>query len=155
MRPRLAAVSLAIAFCALPPSMRSAGAARAISACDPKVITQADLAPVLSAPIKSEIPLPGDAQTCLFETASYSQVTISLRPGLGKSSIAAAVSGKTNQKVTDVPGVGDHAVWDSFAQEVLAEKNDLLCDITATGPDAEGATAAKLGAICNKIFAAQ
>ena len=58
------------------------------------------------------------------------------------------------------PGVGDEAVWVEGLHEVVAEKNDLLCDIQVSGlgRNAPGASPADqrraVGALCNKIFTA-
>jgi hypothetical protein len=57
--------------------------------------------------------------------------------------------------VINVSGVGERAVWQSTLKEINAEKNNLLCDIGVVGPGhSAGATPEKLGALCNKIFAA-
>lgn len=63
------------------------------------------------------------------------------------------LSGKTNQTVTPLSGVGDRAVWDATLKEVDAEKNGDLCEVGLIGPATSGATAEKVGAICSKIFA--
>lgn len=125
------------------------------NACDEKLITQADIAPLLSEDISGEKTLEGDPQSCEFDTVGFSSVQIALRPGVGKMSIAIIASGKTNQTVTPLAGVGDEAVFDPALKEVDAEKNDLLCTIGVEGPAAGPATADKIGALCNKIFAAQ
>jgi hypothetical protein len=111
------------------------------------------VAPLLSEPVASEKPLAGDPQTCLFETAGHSSVQASLRPGLGHMTIDMILSGKTNQTVTSLAGVGDRAVWDATLKEVDAEKNGDLCVVSAIGPATSEATEAKVGAICSKIFA--
>ena len=55
----------------------------------------------------------------------------------------------------NVSGVGERAVWQSTLKEINAEKNNVLCDIGVVGPGhSAGATPEKLGALCNKIFAA-
>ena len=64
-------------------------------------------------------------------------------------------AGKMPMPVTNVSGVGERAVWQSTLKEINAEKNNLLCDIGVVGPGhSAGATPEKLGALCNKIFAA-
>ncbi len=125
------------------------------NACDEKLITQADVAPLFSEAIASEKTIPGDPQSCEFDTVGFSSVQIALRPGVGKMSIAEIASGGTNQTVTPLAGVGDNAVYDPLLKEVDAEKNDLLCTIGAAGPATGPTTADKIGALCNKIFAAQ
>jgi hypothetical protein len=60
--------------------------------------------------------------------------------------------------VRALDNVGDAAVWQDMLHEVIAQKNDLLCDIQVRGGDEDMAVAAdalpkKLGALCNRIFA--
>ncbi len=121
--------------------------------CDRKLVTEADIAGLMTEPIAEMKALPGDPQSCTFTTAGFSSVTVSLRPGLGKVSIDQISSGKTNQTVTPLPGVGERAVWDPTLKEVDAEKNGALCMVSAIGPASGGATPDKVGAVCNKIFA--
>jgi len=124
------------------------------TACDRKLITAVDVAPLLSEAVSDMKPLQGDPQSCVFDTAGFSSVTVSLRPGLGTVTIDMIKSGKTNQTVTDLPGVGERAVWDPVLKEVDAEKKGELCSIGAMGPATAGATSDKVGALCAKIFAA-
>src|ERR1700753_1461213 len=73
-RPRaLPEIPLAGAPQGVPP--RAAPSAPAGNACNRKLITAADVAPLLSEPVSSEKPLAGDAQSCVFETAGFSYVT--------------------------------------------------------------------------------
>jgi hypothetical protein len=128
-------------------------AASAGSPCDRKLVTKDDVAPLLTEPIANMKALAGDPQSCTFTTTGFSSVTVSLRPGLGKMSIDMIKSGKTNQTVTPLPGVGERAVWDATLKEVDAEKNGALCMVSAIGPASGGATADKVGALCNKVLA--
>jgi hypothetical protein len=125
------------------------------NACDRKLVTSADAAEILGEPVASEKTLPGNAQSCVFSTADFTTLTISLRPGLGRATVDTWAAGKMPMPVTAVSGVGERAVWQSTLKEINAEKNNLLCDIGVVGADhSAGATPAKLGALCNKIFAA-
>lgn len=124
------------------------------NACDRKLVSKADVAGLLTEPIKSMEPLVGDAQSCQFISANDSSVTVSLRPGLGNVTLAEIASGQTDQTVIPLPGVGEKAVWNAVLKEVNATKDNLLCDIGVVGPASGPATAEKLGALCNKIFAA-
>ena len=130
-----------------------AAATPAGTPCDRKLVTQADIAGLMTEPIANEKSLPGDPNSCVFTTTGFSSVTVSLRPGLGKMSIDLISSGKTNQTVTPLPGVGDRAVWDATLKEVDADKNNNLCVVSAIGPASGNATSDKVGAICTKIFA--
>jgi hypothetical protein len=127
----------------------------ATNACDGKLVTSSDVAQVLGAPVASEATLEGDSQSCVFTTADSTTLTISLRPGLGRTTVDTWAAGKMPLPVTNVSGVGERAVWQSTLKEINAEKNNLLCDIGVVGPShSPGATPEKLGALCNKIFAA-
>jgi hypothetical protein len=133
----------------------NAGSALAGNACDRKLVTSADAAEILGEPVASEKTLPGDAQSCVFSTADFTTLTISLRPGLGRTTVDTWAAGKMPMPVTTVSGVGERAVWQSTLNEINAEKNNLLCDIMVVGPGhGAGVTPEKLGALCNKIFAA-
>jgi hypothetical protein len=127
----------------------------ASNACDRKLVSSADAAEILGEPVASEKALPGDAQSCVFTAADLTTLTISLRPGLGRTTVDTWAAGKMPMPVTTVSGVGERAVWQSTLKEINAEKNNLLCDIGVVGPGhGAGATPEKLGALCNKIFAA-
>lgn len=124
------------------------------NACDRKLVSRDDVAGLLSEPIKSVEPLMGDAQSCQFISINDSTVTVSLRPGLGNETLAEIKSGRTDQTFTPLTGVGQQAVWNAVLKEVNASKDNLLCDIGVVGPAGGPATADKVGALCNKIFAA-
>ena len=117
-------------------------------------MTAADVAPLFSEAISGEQTIPGDAQSCEFDTVNHSAIQIAVRPGLGNLSVAQTKSGRTNQTVTPLPGVGDTAVWDPVLKEVDATKNNELCVIGVQGPAAKDVTSDKIGALCNKIFVA-
>jgi hypothetical protein len=155
---------LAVSACSKPATNGAAGASgsatpAAASApvgtvCDRKIIVAADIAPLLSEPIAKQETLSGDGQSCVFTSTGFSSVTVSIRPGLGDTSVDLIKSGKTNQTVTPLAGVGDRAVWDAELKEVDATKSNTLCTISAIGPATKPATSDKVGALCNKIFAA-
>ncbi len=132
----------------------AAASTAAGNACDRKLVTSADAAEILGEPVASEKALPGDAQSCAFTTADFTTLTISLRPGLGRVTVDTWAAGKMPVSVTNVSGVGERAVWQSTLKEINAEKNNLLCDIAVGPGHSAGATPEKLGALCNKIFAA-
>ena len=160
--PLAALAVLSVVACSKSASNSSAGAAAtataasapAGTACDRKLIVAADVAPLLTEAVSSEKTIPGDLQSCEFETAGFSSVQITVRPGLGNAVVAQVKSGATNQTVTPLPGVGDAAVWDPVLKQVTASKNNVLCEIGAMGPSTSGATPERVGALCNKIFAA-
>ena len=130
-----------------------------VSACETLVLKAADLGGLLHAPITHATALAGDGQSCAFLTTGFSAITVSVRPGLGKASLDAWSAGKMPLPVRPLNGVGDAAVWQDTLHEVIAQKNDLLCDIQVRGGNEDIAMAAdalpeKLGALCNRIFAA-
>jgi hypothetical protein len=136
------------------------GSAPSGNACDRKWITQADVDGILSDPISSVTPLSGDAQSCVFNTARFVTLTVTTRPGLGKTTVDTWASGKMPVSATSLSGVGDQAVWQDTLREVIAEKNNLLCDIAISGPPGASKLATadlqkRLGGLCNKILAAQ
>ncbi|MGH7025667.1 MAG: hypothetical protein ACREEB_19065 [Caulobacteraceae bacterium] len=131
-------------------------AAQVENPCDRKLISQADMAGILGEPITSVAPLPGDAQSCVFRTASFTSITVSLRPGVGRATVETWASGKMPLTASPLAGVGERAVWQSTLHEVIAEKDNVLCDIGVIGPPTAttGATPTSVGALCRKIFAA-
>jgi hypothetical protein len=131
----------------------------ATAVCDSHSLKPEDLAGILSAPITGTQPVPGDTQSCEFATAGFPAITISIRPGLGRSTVDAWQTGKMPLASSPLPGIGDAAVWQEELREVIAQKNALLCDIQvrASGGDlaiTSSALPAALGGLCNRIFAA-
>ena len=124
------------------------------NACDRKLITQTDVVGLLSEPIASVVAIQGDPQSCQFTTTGFSSVSVALRPGVGNATVDTWLSGAMGSPAASLAGVGDRAAWSSQLKEVNATKNNLLCDIGAVGPATRPATQEKIGALCNKIFAA-
>lgn len=128
--------------------------------CDLKLLTAADLVGVLDKPVTGTKPLKGDAQTCFFTTGDdpgAPQLSVGLRGGLGRATIASFTSGHMDQynKWEPLAGVGDGAVWVPLLHEVQAQQDDVLCDIEPDGLSVtlgNGAAQEKLGALCNTIF---
>lgn len=133
--------------------------AAATSVCDRHILEAADVGGILSAPITRTQPLPGDAQSCEFVTASFPAIIVSVRPGLGRTTLDTWAAGKMPLDSGPLIGVGDAAVWLETLHEVIAQKNAILCDIQVRGGGGDltlsgNALPAALGALCNKIFAA-
>jgi hypothetical protein len=138
----------------------AASAAPPPSACEALVLKPADIAQLLQAPITHVTELAGDAQSCAFLTTGFAAVTVSVRPGLGRASLQAWSSGKMPLAVRPLPEVGDAAFWQNTLHEVIAQQNDLLCDIQLRGESEDIAVSAdalpgELGALCSRIFAGQ
>ncbi len=137
--------------------MRAASPDTASGGCNDRVVRPA-LAAVLRLPIVRTAPLGGDPQSCEFLTDGFPAITLSVRPGLGRSSLAASRAGKSLLREASMADVGDDALWQDTLHEVVARKDDLLCDIQVRGTNEDFAIAADalpkaLGAICSKIFA--
>jgi hypothetical protein len=134
----------------------SASQAALGNACDRKLLTPEDAADILGAPVTGAKPIPGDPQSCEFQTASYSSITASIRPGLGDVTVKTWLDGKMPLSAVPLSGVGDKAAWVAELGEVVATKGNVLCDIQAGagGGGAKNDKQAKAGALCNKIFAA-
>jgi hypothetical protein len=131
----------------------------ASSVCDRQILKLDDMAGILSAPITGFKPLPGDAQSCEFTTASFPAIIVSLRPGLGRTTVDAWTTGKVPLTSSVLTGVGESAVWQEALHEVIAQQNAVLCDIQVRAGNGDlamtsSALRAALGALCNRIFAA-
>jgi hypothetical protein len=126
-----------------------------VNVCDGQLITRAEAADIVGAPISDIKPIPGDPQSCAFEATGYPSLSVTLRPGLGDVTVQTWLSGKMPVSATALSGVGEKAAWVAELREVIATKNNLLCDISAaaTGGPVD-ATQKKVAALCNKIFAA-
>ena len=141
------------------PTAAHATVAVSPSICSRHGLRAADFAGILNAPIQAIEPLPGDAQSCQFLTASYPAIIVSVRPGLGRATVDDWAAGKMALDSRPLLGVGDSAVWLETLLEVIAQKNAVLCDIQVRGGDGDlavdlNALPNALGAVCNKIFAA-
>lgn len=128
------------------------------NACDRRVLTQADVAGILSSPIAAAKVIPGDTQSCIFETIGFPSITVSVRPGIGRERVNTWLAGKMPLQAIALQGVGDSAAWQPDLHEVIAQRDDVLCDIQASGAsgDFKGDAAElqqRLGALCEKIFA--
>jgi hypothetical protein len=145
--------------CSKAPSAALPPVVTPISPCEALILKAADLGGFLRAPITHATALAGDGQSCAFLTTGFSAITVSVRPGLGKASLEAWSTGKMPLPVRPLEGVGDAAMWQDSLHEIIAQKNDVLCDIQLRGDNDDIAVAAdalpeKLGALCNRIFAA-
>jgi hypothetical protein len=141
------------------PRGNAPASAPAGNACDRHLVTQEDVAGILRDPIAAvkSLAADGDPQTCSFETASLATVNITVRPGLGDTTVDAWLGGRMPVQAEPLTDIGDHAAWCPDLSEVIATKHNLLCDVSVGG--APGTAAAKnvikqrLGELCNKVFA--
>jgi hypothetical protein len=137
----------------------AAGAGTAPAACDAQPVKVKDVAGILIAPITELKPVPGDSQSCEYSTGSFPAITISVRPGLGQSTVDAWMAGRMPLKASPMAGIGDAAVWQPSLHEVIAQKHNLLCDVQVRGGASDIALPVDtlpgaLGALCNIVFAA-
>jgi hypothetical protein len=137
----------------------AARAPSAASVCDRHILEIEDVNGILNAPITGIQPVPGDAQSCEFVTAAFPAIIVSVRPGIGRTTVDAWVTGKMPLQSAPLLGVGDGAVWLETLHEVIGQKNAVLCDIQVRGGNSDVVLNPKVlpgavGALCNKIFAA-
>lgn len=161
-RPLLLLVTACAVFagCSKPSGTAATHAAAPASPCETLVLKTADVSGLLLAPITHATALAGDGQSCAFLTTGFAGLTVSVRPGLGRASLDAWSKGRMPLAVRPQPGVGDEAVWQDTLHEMIAQKDDLLCDIQVRGGGEDIAVAGDalpqaLGALCNRIFAAK
>lgn len=129
------------------------------SICDRHVLKFEDMAGILRIPITGTTPLSGDNQSCEFSTTAFPGIIVTVRPGLGRTTLDEWAAGKMPLESVPLTGVGDTAVWIQPLHEVISQKNAILCDIQIRGGGSDialdsTALAAAVGALCNKIFAA-
>jgi hypothetical protein len=150
-RRRAVNVAIAVAVCA------ACSRARPGNPCEQKLVGQADVAGIMTSPVVKTEALEGDPQSCIFSTATGGTITVMVRPGLGNVSVSSWERGQMHVPAAPMAGVGDRAVWQDTMNEVLATKNDVLCDISVMGPPGTAAAGAqrRLGELCNRIFSRQ
>lgn len=139
---------------------QSTSAATQINVCDSNIITVQDVSDIFSDPITGKKSVPGDPGTCAFDTSGDGSLDVTFRPGSGHATVQEYVDGKVPVPTTPLAGVGDRAVWQAALNEVVAEKDNKLCDISVQGSGmrlkdrSPAAMQKKIGALCNKVFAA-
>jgi hypothetical protein len=130
-----------------------------VSVCDRHILKPQNMSGILGAPVTGTRPVPGDAQSCEFITAGFPAITVSLRPGVGRATVEAWASGSMPLASTPLTGIGDGAVWQDELHELIAQRNELLCDIQVSAGSSDlaissSALPSALGELCNRIFAA-
>ena len=137
----------------------AAGKKNDAAQCGMQPITVKDVTGILIEPITGTQHVSGDSQSCEYSTGGFPAITISVRPGLGQSTLDAWIAGRMPLKASPISGVGDAAVWQASLHEVIAQQRNILCDIQVRGGAGDiaipmAALPAALGALCNRIFAA-
>jgi hypothetical protein len=141
------------------PAKPAAAAGVAPTVCARDLLPKDELSALVKAPITGQKPIAGDPQSCEYTTAGFSGITISIRPGLGGTTVDAWASGKMPLEVRTVANVGDKAVWQDTLHELIAQQHNLLCDIQVRGGAQDIAVPAEslpqaTGKLCTRIFAA-
>ena len=127
--------------------------------CDDGRISRSDVTGILGSPITGAKAMSGDPASCEFITATSANIAISVRPGMGNVTVGRWLEGRMPLEAIPVDGVGERAVWQSQLHEMIAEQNDVLCDVTVIGPAPEldaplsAALPIRVGEICTKVFA--
>ena len=163
--PLAAAAMLAAGACAPSSAASTANSAQGVqtavpanrpaaNVCDRKVVVPDDLVSVLPGAIATKT-IAGDPQTCKFSTEGFSSVMVTVRPGLGNVTVSQWAIGKVPVDSSPISGIGDRAIWQSTLKELIATKNNVLCDIGSMGGNGSEADLQKtFGQLCEKIWAA-
>jgi len=130
------------------------------SPCERGLLTEPDVVGILRAPITGIALISGDPESCAFVTAARPQIEITLRPSRGKATVHAWVTGTMPLEATPLYDVGDRAAWQRDLHEVIAERNDVLCDISVLGTEGDFTDPSddvledRIGNLCNKLLRA-
>jgi hypothetical protein len=124
--------------------------------CEWGLVSKADAEAILGEAVTSQKTIAGLANTCEFETATFAKLTVTLTSTIGRESVDLATSPQMPGRYVPLSGVGDAAAWQIAVHQLIASKGGKLCRIGASGPPSAtaGATSDKLGALCNRMFAA-
>ena len=134
----------------------ASGSTALTNPCERKTLTKDDVEGILRGSITETGTLEGDRQSCTFNSAAFQSLTVSVRPGLGNVTVATWASGKMPASAVPLPGIGDRAVWSDEMHELIATKNNVLCDIAAMGSALSAAALQqRLESLCAKVFSAQ
>ena len=127
--------------------------------CGQRALSAGDVTGILRAPITGVEREPADAETCVFRTATHARIEVAVRPSGGTTTVQRWIDGEMPLEAVPLRGVGDRAVWQRDLHEVIAERNDVLCDATAIGEASDFVDASesrfqsRLGALCAKVLA--
>ena len=81
-----------------------------------------------------------------------------MRRSHGKITVESWIAGSMALEAVPLRYVGDKAAWQKDLHEVIAEKNDVLCDIAVIGAESdfmntsESMLEARVGRLCNKVL---
>jgi|GEM_PF-2455969 len=134
---------------------------RSFEACRQAEMDPADVSRAVGAVVIAVRGIAGDRESCEFVTGNALHVQMSVRPGMGRVTVGSWTSGRMPLRAVLVSGVGDSAVWQPDLRELIAERDDVLCDVSVTGAEqnagemdrAGDALGRRFGDLCNKVFA--
>jgi hypothetical protein len=157
----LVAVVLAALAAQCTSSERAPGAAASLDVCSRRFLDSHDVNGILRAPMTRMERGPGDVRTCVFRTATRARIELAVRPSGGTTTVQRWIEGALPLEAAPLNGVGDRAAWQRDLHEVIAERNDVLCDITALGEPSDFVNPsddfleARLGSLCAKVLGAK
>lgn len=149
---RLLFLGVALASCSAGSSRTGRGGCAAL------VVRPDDVASAMGWAVTASRPVPGDSQSCEFGNGAR-HVQVSVRPTLGRVTVESWIAGRMPLRASAFPGAGDAAVWQPDLHELIAEQNDVLCDVSVSGGAIDTTHAAsidlarRLANLCNKVFA--
>lgn len=129
-----------------------------VNVCERRILTPTDVSGILRGPVTGSSVPSNDSQTCAFTTGGRSRFEVSVRPGRGRAIVDSWIGGKMALEAVPLRGVGDHAAWQHDLHEVIAEKNDVLCDISVIGTEGDFVDTSefvledRIGNLCNKVL---
>jgi len=139
---------------------RATDTAVSLDICSPRSLDSRDVNGILRAPVTGVERVPGDAQTCVFRTDTRARIELAVRPSGGATTVQRWIDGAMPLEAAPLNGVGDRAAWQRDLHEVIAERNDVLCDVTALAEMSDFVNSsddfleARLGSLCAKVLGA-
>ncbi len=127
-----------------------------------RVFSAADVAGLLNAPV-TVVQTPGSTSWCSFGNPDLGDITVRIGGGPDDEGMWDDATVSSNRvKFVALSGVGDQAVRKAKdGAQVSSRKGKLYCTVTALGGTGDGyrrlggdVLAKRLGALCNKAFAA-
>ena len=129
-----------------------------VNVCERRILTPTDVTGILRGPVTGSSVPPNDPQSCAFTTSGRSRFEITVRPKRGKAIVDSWIAGKMALEAVPLRGVGEHAAWQHDLHEVIAEKGDVLCDISVMGTEGDFVDTSefvledRIGNLCNKVL---
>lgn len=121
-------------------------------------VSAADVAASMGWAVAASHAVPGDLQSCEFDGGGR-HVQVSVRPTLGRVTVESWLAGRMPLHASAIAGAGEAAVWQPDLRELIAEQQDVLCDVSMSGGAIDTTHAAsidlaqRLATLCNRVFA--